>query len=136
MKGAVGTQGRVTNLSRSLLAFLGWGGKGGFSETGESREEFETQRLLECLWIICSLTIDAQDPPSPRRARPCITTPAGVAWRRGRRACDAMWSWARNLFMQFGASRKTPRLKEMENILCPLHILPGYWVSPGPTRSR
>lgn len=41
MKGAVGTRGRVTSLSESLLPPIGVGGKGGFSETGESEEEKE-----------------------------------------------------------------------------------------------
>lgn len=41
MKGAVGTRGRVTSLSESLLPPIRVGGKGGFSETGESEEEKE-----------------------------------------------------------------------------------------------
>ncbi len=40
---AVGTRGRVTSLSESLLPPIGVGGKGGFSETGESEEELEIQ---------------------------------------------------------------------------------------------
>lgn len=39
MKGAVGTQRGVTHPEKPIISYLWVGDKGGFSETGESREE-------------------------------------------------------------------------------------------------
>ena len=50
---AVGTRGRVTSLSKSLLPPISVGGKGGFSETGESEEELEIQGKAQMPFCFC-----------------------------------------------------------------------------------
>lgn len=51
MKGAVGTQRGVTHPEKPIISYLLVGDKGGFSETGESREELRDKGREYFLYI-------------------------------------------------------------------------------------